>query len=178
MRSCGGESGSFFTGPLRGFPHAPSSQHACGWQRRGRWRELGWAFSGTQQSIWQSRAWPAPALPMLRMPGPSRLLDICEASMPIPSPPRQGSTPADAGVISPCWDRGQRFEGLKVEGECVGWQWFLREPLPDNIPSCFSDRAFIWASSRSCTGLSAQPFVPLPQGHSPTVVIVSVRQEI
>lgn len=41
--------------------------------------------------------------------------------MPILSPPRRGSAPAETGVIycTACRDRGQSFEGLKVEGERV-----------------------------------------------------------
>lgn len=117
--------------------------------------------------VWWSRAWLSLALLVLRMPGPSWLLDICKGSSPIPSPPwcRSARTEARVTCLPTCPDGGQRSDGLKVEGWYACWWQFLGEILPNNMLSCFPDRASIWTSSWSCTGLSARPFTPSPWCH-------------
>lgn len=143
IRSCSGESGSFFTESFS-FPAfclvtcGPGSARTGGESRA----EFSPVFGRVQthlveQSLTSPRTVPAAdawsLLAVRCMRG--------KHAHPIPTLVWECSCRSWSQYLPACPVRGQRFEGLKVEGEHITWWWFLGEPLPNNIPSFFSDRA-------------------------------------
>lgn len=108
--------------------------------------------------IWWNRAWPVLNCPCCRCLVPLGCQTSEREACPSHPHPGVGVLLQKLEPISPCLS-SQRAQvwGLRVEGEHVSWWWFLGKPLPNYIPSHFPDRASIWTSSWSHTGLSAWP---------------------